>query len=166
MHFSRIEDSASSHSESFGQRWDKVRSWHTPTVPKRTERWTQNLSPGMGGWELKSKDLRPGSRAILSQRMATIRRGTSVGLTNPKPHRNDRSHDHADDLSMNQDPSKQGTTAKPERCRPCQDPFPCAENYTRRTRGAHRAIENFLARKHFASVPPLRSATHTRVFGG
>ena len=79
--------------------------------------------------KLKSKDLRPGSRAILSQRMATIRRGTSVGLTNPKPHRNDRSHDHADDLSMNQDPSKQGTTAKPERCRPCQDPFPCAENY-------------------------------------
>ena len=122
--------------------------------------------PGMGGWELKSKDLRPGSRAILSQRMATIRRGTSVRLTNPKPHRNDRSHDHADDLSMNQDPSKQGTTAKPERCRPCQDPFPCAENYTRRTRGAHRAIENFLARKHFASVPPLRSAKHTRVFGG
>ena len=83
----------------------------------------------MGGWELKSKDLRPGSRAILSQRMATIRRGTSVGLTNPKPHRKDRSHDHADDLSVNQDPSKQGTTAKPERCRPCQDPFPCAENY-------------------------------------
>ena len=34
MHFSRIKNSASSHSKSFGQRWDKVRSWHTPTVPK------------------------------------------------------------------------------------------------------------------------------------
>ena len=48
MHFSRIKNSASSHSKSFGQRWDKVRSWHTPTVPKRTERWTQNLSPSCG----------------------------------------------------------------------------------------------------------------------
>ena len=34
MHSSRIKNSASSHSKSFGQRWDKVRSWHTPTVPK------------------------------------------------------------------------------------------------------------------------------------